>query len=471
MPHPRLRRLALFAAGALLCLGLGIAGLEAWRARPEALPVPAAHVSVRLLSDIPVYAPPKGVTPRAVVVHFSDGEDGVPAALVKAGAVVLTVDTERFRKAVADRAVAEHQDCIYLAGDVGDIAAAAQRALGMSDYFQPIFTGTGPGSTLAYLSFGNAPPNTLTGAIGTGFTDRIDMPVPFCPVPTMTRTTAGDWEAGLSEPLQGQAVLFAGPQDLPRFQAMARGNPTLAVEPDAGAPADQITAALDRLAPRGEDAALPLVQLPAQSRTGAPVPPRALAVVLSGDGGWRDIDMQLGDLLQKDGIQVVGLDSLRYFWAQKQPGTIAADLSRAITSADPSGRLQVMLLGYSFGADVLPFAQPLLPQGIRDRVALTALLAPGRTTDFRVHVTGWLGVQSGSADIVGAVAKLPVATTLCVWGKDEGKDSACSDPSLDSVPQIQTAGGHHFDGNYKGLAATLLDRFAKNAPEVAALQR
>ncbi|MEI4471677.1 AcvB/VirJ family lysyl-phosphatidylglycerol hydrolase [Frigidibacter sp. MR17.24] len=457
--RPSRRRLALAGLGGIALIALAGVGLDLWRRMPAALPAPAAHVSVRLLQDIPVYAPPKGVTPRAVVVHFSDGDDGVPRALVQAGAVVLPVDTESFRKAVAARAIAEKQDCVYLAGDVGDLAIAAERALGMTDYLQPIFTGTGPGATMAYLSFGNAPANTLTGAIGAGFDNRIEMPIPFCPVPAMTRTAAGPWEAALDAPMQGRAILFAGAGDLARFQAMAGGNDTLTVEPDAGTPAEQITAALDRLAPRGEGAALPVTDLPAQDATGAAAAPRALAVIYSGDGGWRDIDMRIGEILQKDGLHVLGVDSLRYFWAQKSPGTIAADLSRLIESADPGHELPVMLIGYSFGADILPFAVPLLPQAQRDRIGLTALLAPGRTTDFRIHVSGWLGMQSGAADIPGAIARLAPATTLCVWGEKEGEASACTDPALAGVAQLKTAGGHHFDGDYATLAQRLLDRF------------
>lgn len=452
-PRPRLAGLALLGVA-----GLAAAGLWFRHAPDEGLPPPSARVSVRLLRDVPVYAPPKGVTPRAVVVHFSDGDDGVPEALVKAGAVVLPVDAESFRSAVAARAVAEKQDCIYLAGDVGDLAAAAERALGMQDYLRPIFTGTGAGATLAYLSFGNAPPNTLTGAIGIGFEDRIDMPVSFCPTPAMTRGQDGLWQAELSAPMQGRALLFAPEARLAAFRQLAAENPTLDVEADAGAPAQQMVAALDRLAPRAAPETLPITTLPAQTATGQPAQPRALAVILSGDGGWRDIDMQIGDILQKDGVTVLGLDSLRYFWRQRSPGEIAGDLSRAIAAADPEGRLPVMLVGYSFGADVLPFAYPLLPQALRDRVRLNALLAPGRRTDFRIHVTGWIGMQSGDADIVSAIARLPPEGTLCVWGRQEGQASGCNDPAVAAIPQLMTAGGHHFDGNYPGLAAELLKR-------------
>ncbi len=35
--------------------------------------------------------------------------------------------------------------------------------------------------------------------------------------------------------------------------------------------------------------------------------------------GWRDLDREIGENLQKEGIPVVGVDALRYFWNERQP--------------------------------------------------------------------------------------------------------------------------------------------------------
>ena len=44
----------------------------------------------------------------------------------------------------------------------------------------------------------------------------------------------------------------------------------------------------------------------------------------------------------------------------------------------------------------------------------------------------------------------------CVFGEEEGPDSACTQPELAKLRKIQTTGGHHFDGDYDALAARLL---------------
>ena len=55
-----------------------------------------------------------------------------------------------------------------------------------------------------------------------------------------------------------------------------------------------------------------------------------MAIVYSGDGGWRDIDKDIADRLHELGLPVVGVDSLRYFWSEQSPDVAAADLARII---------------------------------------------------------------------------------------------------------------------------------------------
>lgn len=49
------------------------------------------------------------------------------------------------------------------------------------------------------------------------------------------------------------------------------------------------------------------------------------------------------------------------------------------------------MVGYSFGADVIPFAYNRLPESLRPHVALIALLGLTRKADFGITIGGWLG--------------------------------------------------------------------------------
>ena len=71
-------------------------------------------------------------------------------------------------------------------------------------------------------------------------------------------------------------------------------------------------------------AKLPLIDLPAEPR--GPL----LAIILSGDGGWRDLDKTIGEKPQSEGVSVVGWDCLSYFWSRKSPEQLARDLDAVI---------------------------------------------------------------------------------------------------------------------------------------------
>ncbi|MGG2475679.1 AcvB/VirJ family lysyl-phosphatidylglycerol hydrolase, partial [Rhizobium sp. BR5] len=87
-----------------------------------------------------------------------------------------------------------------------------------------------------------------------------------------------------------------------------------------------------------------------------------MAVIYSGDGGWRDLDEEVGSALQKQGVPVIGVDALRYFWKEKEPQEVASDLARIIDTYRKEWKVRnVVLIGYSFGADIIPATYNLLP--------------------------------------------------------------------------------------------------------------
>ncbi|NEL42783.1 MAG: virulence factor, partial [Xanthomonas perforans] len=75
-----------------------------------------------------------------------------------------------------------------------------------------------------------------------------------------------------------------------------------------------------------------------------------MVVMLSGDGGWRELDKGIAAQLQQQGVSVVGWNSLRYFWASRTPQQVGADLDRVIATYQQRWHIHhVALVGYSFG--------------------------------------------------------------------------------------------------------------------------
>ncbi len=137
---------------------------------------------------------------------------------------------------------------------------------------------------------------------------------------------------------------------------------------------------------------LPLIEVP---RTGTGNDD-VFAVMLSGDGGWAGIDKQVARALAERGIPVVGWDTLRYFWTPRTPEGLARDLDRTLNYyATAWNRHKVLVIGYSQGADVLPFAINRLTAASRERILTTTLLGLGRNAAFEFHLSNWVGPASG----------------------------------------------------------------------------
>jgi type IV secretory pathway VirJ component len=199
---------------------------------------------------------------------------------------------------------------------------------------------------------------------------------------------------------------------------------------------------------------LPLVEL---KSSGAPKD--ALAVIITGDGGWASLDRSLGIELSKHGIPVVGLNSLQYFWKARTPQEAANDLSRVIqTYSHLWNKQNVILIGYSFGADVLPFMINRLQPSIQKSIAEVTLLGPSKNASFEFHITDWLGITSKSGYAVAPeIAKLQPSKTLCVAG-DQEKDSICKEIPSKVATLIELHGGHHFGGAYRQIALRILQK-------------
>ena len=77
--------------------------------------------------------------------------------------------------------------------------------------------------------------------------------------------------------------------------------------------------------------------------------------------------------------------------------------------------------------------------------------------DKEITVAGWLGSASSDATPTGPeIAALPTGLVQCIHG-DQETDSACPGVDPNKVEVISTKGGHHFDGDYAGIATHILD--------------
>jgi type IV secretory pathway VirJ component len=206
---------------------------------------------------------------------------------------------------------------------------------------------------------------------------------------------------------------------------------------------------------------LPLIELRAAADSDD-----IFAIILSGDGGWADLDRDFGKAFQRRGLSTVGFDCLKYFWKARQADEVANDLQAAIRFYLHAWRKQqVLLVGYSFGADWLPFLVNRLPADLQQRVRLVVLLAPGASVNVEIKVGDWFRdvERPGAISVAPEAARIRLPT-LCVYGVDEAHTSICPGLQGANVRLLRMPGGHHFGNRYTAIETAILQSIAREAP-------
>jgi type IV secretory pathway VirJ component len=403
-------------------------------------------------------------SPRGVVIFFTDRggfamrDDAIAENLARAGALVAEVDTAAY----LDRLDQLKEKCHQLVGDAEWVSRGLQRQYHFQNYFTPIMAGVGQGGTIAGLILSQAPAVTIAGAVALDPSASLTSRHPICAAGAQAVAGAG-FSYGPPKNLPGYWVVGLTPAvsttDRRHLTGLRKAGAHLELHEIAAgvAPADALR---DLIAPHlalpkegDEISSLPLSIMPVAH------PSKLMAVVLSGDGGWRDLDKTIAEDLQRRGIPVVGWDCLRYFWSKKTPAQTARDLGAVLESFQDKWHAdQIALVGYSFGADVLPFAYNRLPEQLRSHVILIALLGFAKSADFEVTVSGWLGAPSGAGalPIEPEADKIPASLIQCFYGQAES-DTLCPTLAKRGVETIRTGGAHHFGGSYAPLAARILE--------------
>jgi type IV secretory pathway VirJ component len=410
-------------------------------------------------------AVPNG-TPRGYVVLFSDAggwtsdDQARLDAIAAVGAIAVGVDTDAYLARVAS----SDPRCAQLVGDTEGFSRQIQREHAGAEYFYPIVAGVGKGGAVAGAIIGQAPDRTLGGAVSIDPWGVLGAAHGWCPrvasegesqaprtfrVPILRQF----WTVALS-PSASYATRA-------HFETLATLVPPLNVNTLDRPPGPQTLASL--IAPHlvqdnfANLAELPLVELP------APSPSRLMAIFFSGDGGWRDIDKTIGENLQSLGVSVVGWDSVRYFWSKKTPERTASDLSAVILAYSAKWHAdRVALIGFSFGADIIPFVYDRLRQSLKDRVPMLSLLSPESAADWEIRVVGWLGAppSAQATPLDPAVARIPGKLIQCFYGNKDA-ESYCPELVRHGAEVIEKDGTHHFDGNYVLMAHQILDGFER----------
>ena len=329
------------------------AGTAPWTAVPE------QTLSHGRFENLTVYAP--DTPPRGFVLLLSGADGWTPGMtdtarqFVRQGALVAGIDTRQ----LAANLEADGSDCVFPDGDLENLSHFVQAYYRLPAYLPPILAGKASGAALAYATLAQAPAKTFGGALSIGFCPAMTLRKPLCksggldfdpdahggvdllPAKQLVESWVVVDEPGASSP--GPPAIAPAACDaaaIRRFVAQVPGaqfiQPGGQGESGAAQRPAPYAEGLESLLRKNEPLAttvppalgdLPLVAVPAQPGT---APSDLIAIMLSGDGGWAGLDKDVAAALAAQGITVVGLDSLRYFWSPRTPEGLAADLDRMV---------------------------------------------------------------------------------------------------------------------------------------------
>jgi type IV secretory pathway VirJ component len=389
-------------------------------------------------------------SPRAVALLLSGPEEVkatevVLQQLTRAAAIVTRVDAEAFRRVLE----AASGGCAFPSGDLDNLSRFVQAYLRLPSYQPAILVGLGAGAGLAAGALKQSPPGTFAGALVFDFCGQDSLGVPLCEADRSSASPARGVALTLDPLLRvqsdGKTCSASAPPSFAAPAADASEFPEVFTQLAAAASA-RATSSPTEL---GD---LPISEVSAQGSEHADT----FALLLSGDGGWAGIDREVSARLAQHGVPVVGIDSLRYFWHERTPEGTAADLDRVIARYQTVwNRPKVALIGYSQGADVLPFLLNRLAPKTRSAVVSTVALSLSTTATFEFHLSNWAG-SAGDRPTLPEVQRLAPGSLLCVYGKGD-TEALC--PQLDPAVfrSFALPGDHHFDGDYDRVAGIILD--------------
>lgn len=195
---------------------------------------------------------------------------------------------------------------------------------------------------------------------------------------------------------------------------------------------------------------IPATARPARTNAGL------AAVVLSGDMGFRiGMGPRVADRLAADGIPVVGVNSLTFFRYRRSPADVRALISAATRRALAFGHVnRVVLIGQSFGADMLHVGLTGMPPDLRARVAMVALVVPTDTILYRASPSELLNWARADAAALPTARQLTWAPVTCIQGVEE-TDSLCPMLTQPNVHRVSLPGGHPMHGDTDAVHAVL----------------
>lgn len=180
---------------------------------------------------------------------------------------------------------------------------------------------------------------------------------------------------------------------------------------------------------------------------------KPLILYMTGDGGMNAFSKSFIRQWNRHGFPIVALNIKSYLWNAKSPDRAAADITGLLRKYSRSWKRQrIILVGYSLGADVLPFVQTRLEEDVKSKASHVVLISPSATTDFEVHL-----IYNAKGESVPAEINKLTKPTLVIFGASE---KGVPDKGINNknVTILRVPGDHHYNDDVALLVQQISSR-------------
>lgn len=181
------------------------------------------------------------------------------------------------------------------------------------------------------------------------------------------------------------------------------------------------------------------------------------ALFFSGDMGLRfGLGATVTQELAAHGVPVMGVNMPTLFGRQRTRAEVDAIIAGAVRAALTRAHAErVVLVGQSYGSDILATGAAALPADLRARVAGIVLVVPARTAYFRADPTNFAYQAAPDAQTADAMRPVDWTPVTCIYGAAE-RDSLCPLLHGPGVRAIALPGGHYLRNDSDRLIAVIL---------------
>lgn len=182
---------------------------------------------------------------------------------------------------------------------------------------------------------------------------------------------------------------------------------------------------------------------------------------ISGDGGFNTFSKTFAQEIHHFGYDVFALNTKKYFWKKKTPLQASRDSENYLKQIIKNRKnKKIIIVGYSYGADVAPFIYNRFDPDFKKNIQKLIIIGPSKVNDFEIHLQEYVtGSMQYGYSVTNEINHLKNVPFTLIVSDFEYKYFPNTEITLKDYQFVHLPGNHHFSGNTKMLAKSVVSYF------------